>query len=296
MANPSADERPVVVGVDQSDSARDAALWAAELAAVMGVPLRVCHVVDRAGTVSEPPMPAWLDALADQARRLGAHPVDARVLFGTATDQLLMQAREARLLVLGSYGEQGWSGTLIGRIGQRLVDQSSCPVVVARGFSPGLAPPRGGPVVVGVDGTAASVGALRFAANLASRTQHGQLVAVHTWSDIATDAEGHAYRRTEDPTKLAAAAEELLERSLAPVLAEHPGLTVQRDVRQDTPLRALIEHARDAWLIVVGQRSETTQPGMRAGSTSRGLVEFAPCPVAVVAHPPPATSESTGQP
>ncbi|MDT7642213.1 MAG: hypothetical protein QOC83_6501, partial [Pseudonocardiales bacterium] len=40
--------------------------------------------------------------------------------------------------------------------------------------------------------------------------------------------------------------------------------------------------AHDAWLLVVGQRGALPHAGMLVGSTSRGLIEFASCPVAVV--------------
>lgn len=280
------DPRPIVVGVDQSRSARDAALWAADLAVVWGVPLHLCHVVKATATTSAPAPLDWLDALATTASNAGAPAVEAQVHQGSIADVLGAQAAGAQLLVLGSYGEHGWSGTLIGTIARRMIERCACPVVVARGLSPGLAPPRGGPVVVGVDGTPASTGALLFAAEVASRTQHRRLLAVHAWSEIGIDSTGHPYRLGEDPAQLAEHAEKLLESQLAPVRADHPDLIIDRDVHEDTPLRALLDHARHAWLVVVGQRAEPPQPGMRAGSTSRGMVEFAPCPVAVVAARP----------
>ena len=43
----STDPRPVVVAVDASDSARDAAAWAADLAADWSAPLHLIHVVPR---------------------------------------------------------------------------------------------------------------------------------------------------------------------------------------------------------------------------------------------------------
>ena len=40
--------------------------------------------------------------------------------------------------------------------------------------------------------------------------------------------------------------------------------------------------AERARLLVVGHRSTRPGPGMALGSTSQALVEFAPCPVAVI--------------
>jgi nucleotide-binding universal stress UspA family protein len=277
--------QPVVVGVDDSDSARDAALWAADLAVLWKAPVRLVHVVNRAGSLSPHSEPDWLLGLAAAVAHLGVTSVATEIRYGGVGDQMLAEARDARLLVLGSYGEEGWSGLLVGTNALRLVEGCPCPLAVVRGASPGLAPPRGGPVVVGVDGTSASIHALRFAADLASRSEHRRLIAVHTWSEVVTDPSGHPYRLDEDTDKLARRAEELLESYLAPVLAAHPGLVIERHVRQDTPLRGLHEHAGNAWLLVVGQRRPLAQSGIRAGSTSRGLVEFAPCPVAVITPP-----------
>jgi nucleotide-binding universal stress UspA family protein len=278
------DTGPVVVGVDDSDSARDAARWAADLAADWGAPLWLSHIVDRPGTLSAYPLPGWLRELGTSAERARPGQTVTDVRYGSPGDQLLAQSHEARLLVLGSYGDAGWSGMLVGSNALRLVGACTCPLIVVRGSGPGIAPPRSGPVVVGVDGTAAGAEALRFAATVASRSQHRRLVAVHTWSDVVSDS-GTPRRLDEDASTLVARGAALLDQYLEPVLSEHPTLTVERHVRADTPLRALLDHARDAWLVVVGQRRDRPAAGMLVGSTSRGLIEFALCPVAVV--PPP---------
>jgi nucleotide-binding universal stress UspA family protein len=275
------DTGPVVVGVDDSDSARDAALWAADLATGWRAPLQLTHVVNRAGSVSSSAPPQWLRELRDAAVRAGAEQTSTAMRYGSPRDQLLAQAHDARLLVLGSYGEDGWSGMLVGSNALHLVGVSQCPLIVVRGSAPGIAPPRSGPVVVGVDGTASGAAALRFAATVASKSQHRRLLAVHTWSDVVSDA-GRPRRLDDSVDTLAARGAALLDRYLEPVLAEYPTLTVERQVLGDTPLRALLAHASDAWLVVVGQRRDLPAAGMLVGSTSRGLIEFASCPVAVV--------------
>lgn len=65
------------------------------------------------------------------------------------------------------------------------------------------------------------------------------------------------------------------------VAVSHPGLPVQRDVVGGTPVRALLDRAAGARVLVVGHRGDTGS-GMRHSSTSRTLVEFAPCPVVVI--------------
>jgi nucleotide-binding universal stress UspA family protein len=76
-----------------------------------------------------------------------------------------------------------------------------------------------------------------------------------------------------------------------------PGIAVRSELVHDTALRALLHQARDARLLVVGHRGDRPTQGMALGSTSRALVEFAPCPV-IVTPPVPApmtpTARSTG--
>ena len=58
--------------------------------------------------------------------------------------------------------------------------------------------------------------------------------------------------------------------------------------------------ADDARLLVVGHRSARPGSGMALGSTSQALVEFAPCPVAVIKpageHRPSTTAATDRRP
>lgn len=282
--------QPIAVGVDDSASARDAALWAADLAALWGAPLRLTHVVNRAGSVSTPTTPPWLRELGSAAERAGATPTTTEVRYGAAIDQLLTRSQDARLLAVGSYGDRGWSGLLAGATALPLIAGCECPLVVVRGRDPGVPPPRGGPVVVGVDETVAGARALEFAADLADISEHRRLVAVHTWSDLVRDVTGHAHRVDGDPAELGRRGAQVLEWRLRPVLRRHPELNVERHVLPGTPLRTLLNQATQAWLVVVGQRRAGSESEPPVGSTSRGLIEFAPCPVAVI---PPARTRAT---
>ena len=79
----STDPRPVVVAVDASDSARDAAAWAADLAADWSAPLHLVHVVP-GDPQDRPldPLPGWLTTLLDVAERAGARPCTAEAQPG----------------------------------------------------------------------------------------------------------------------------------------------------------------------------------------------------------------------
>jgi nucleotide-binding universal stress UspA family protein len=223
--------------------------------------------------------PPWLRKLVDAAERLGAEPVGAEVVAGGVADVLLDRSTGAGLVVVGSYGEGAHGGMLAGSTALALVGRAGCPVAVVRGSAPQLPPPRRGAVVVGVDGSPAAVTALDLAAELAAACG-ARLVAVHAWTDVMGDASGGLHRSAASSTELATRAVELLDTRLAPVQDRHPEVVVERHVVNDTALNALLDQAREARTVVVGHRSAAAATS-RLGSTSRGLVEFAPCPVVV---------------
>ena len=133
--------RAVVVGVDASDSARQAVGWAAELASDTGRPLRLVHVA-----ATPPPgdgmLPAWLRELVDTAERQGADPVEAELVEGGIADVLLERSGPDGFLVVGSYGEGVHAGMLAGTLALALLARADCAVAVVRGAAPGLPPPR----------------------------------------------------------------------------------------------------------------------------------------------------------
>ncbi len=274
------DTRSIVVGVDGSESARDAAAWAADLAATWGAPLHLITVGTGLGA-------ARLAGLREMAVRDGAHPVVVERAVepaqGDVLEVLADRARGARMLVLGSYGDGAWSGMIAGEVALTMLERVDCPVAVVRGTTRQVPPPRGGPVVVGVDGSAGGRAALALAADLAV-SLGARLVAVHAWSDIAFGADGAAHRRPEDEPVLAGLASTLLDSELTTAERDHPGLVVDRSVVADTPLRALLAAATGARMVVVGHRGAGPEPASRIGSTSRSLVEFVPCPVVVAGH------------
>jgi nucleotide-binding universal stress UspA family protein len=268
--------RAIVVGVDPSASARDAALWAADLAAPRGNRLDLVHVQPTGGGAT----PVWLRELADAAERIGVAQVGAEVVGGTPFDVLLTRSHRAAMVVVGSFGHDAPAGLLVGSTALTLLARSGCPVAVVRGGREGLAPPRGGPIVVGVDGTPASDDALRLAAVLGRAVGAGLLVT-HTWSDVGPDGSGAVHRVAETWSELSDRADASLAGQLDRTATDLAGVAVERRLVAGTPLRALLDLAGAARMVVVAQRGHLPTGEMRLGSTSRGLVELAPCPVVV---------------
>jgi nucleotide-binding universal stress UspA family protein len=134
-------------------------------------------------------------------------------------------------------------------------------------------------VVVGADASPAGEAAVRVAADLAVASGT-HLVAVHAWTDVVADPSGGVHRVTTNSMELARRAVDVLDALVAPLREWHPDLDVERQPVNDTAMRALLEQAQEARVMVVGHRGTASASG-RLGSTSRGLVEFAACPVVV---------------
>jgi nucleotide-binding universal stress UspA family protein len=283
--------RPVVVGVDGSESALAAVRWGAIEAERRGVPLRLVtafdhpldHVVGNPGVGEE-----LRRELSAGARRMieGAVAVaegtvtgleiSAEVVPGFPIGVLGEESRRAQLVVLGSRGLGGLAGLLVGSVAVGLTARGACPVVVVRGEDQDARSPR--PVVVGVDGTPAGEAAIAFAYEAAA-SRGVELVAVHTWVDMEF-APGLA--PLTDWRAIADEEEEVLAERLAGWGAKYPDVHVRRIVDRDGAARALVDWSRDAQLVVVGSRGRGNLAGLLLGSVSHAVLHRSHCPVAVV--------------
>jgi len=113
-----------------------------------------------------------------------AVPVHAEVRYGQPAQQLVDAAGSGGLLVVGSRGRESLRGALLGSVSrqcaQYAADRSwSCATTSSR-MAPCCGRGAASRVVVGVDGSAGSVIALRFAAAEA-RLRGGELHVVHAW-------------------------------------------------------------------------------------------------------------------
>lgn len=137
----------ILVGVDGSDSSRRALRWAAAQAEAVGGSLRVVMAWDNPGrdmwVIADPPGTDRLrltrNALQNTVRSvLGEHPsvpVDLRAVEGPPARELVREAADADLLVVGSRGHGGFTGVLIGSVSLHCVSHAPCPVVVVRDAS-----------------------------------------------------------------------------------------------------------------------------------------------------------------
>jgi len=134
-----------------------------------------------------------------------------------------------------------------------------------------------GRIVVGVDGSDSSKGALRWAVREARQTG-ADLQVVMTWQNPYADMWVPADPPGTDPMALIRRA---LDRTIDEVLGEHPAVAVQATALSGPRPRLLVEEAVGADLLVFGNRGHGGFAGVLLGSVSLHCVSHAPCPVVV---------------
>ncbi|MCE3555156.1 universal stress protein [Pseudonocardia sp. RS11V-5] len=281
----------VVVGIDGSDHALEAVRWAVAEARERDLRLRLVAVVrpPRADLVL-PPRKAdrhhqtrmgtartSLDTASGVAATIATDvEIDREVIGGMPAAVLIEESSTAALVVVGHRGRGGFTGLLLGSVGVALAAEATSPVVVVRGSTD-----RSWGVVVGVDGTRLGDTALGFAFAEAAR-RGGPLVAVRAWSEAAVDPFLEPFL---DWDAIAADEREVLDRALAPWQQKFSEVEVRRVLVRENAVKAVMEQAAAAALVVVGSRGRGGAHGLRLGSVGQALLHHAPCPVAVVHAP-----------
>ena len=264
----STKQHGILVGYDGSPGSAEALAWAAREARARGSVLTLCHACSPAQAA--PGGDATLAAGLHRAGQLmDAGAVRQLVVPGSAAAVLRQHSPAAEMVVVGSRGQGGLAGLLLGSVGFQVAGYARGRVVVVRGSwqdVPGHAPR---PVAVGADGSAGAAAAVAFAVEEAA-LRGTVLLAVCALAD-APGVFGRASR-------IRAGFDDLMGRSGK----EHPELTVHRFVAEGDAREALLSAAYGAQLLVVGARGLGGLPGMALGSVSAVLVQHSPCPVAVV--------------
>jgi nucleotide-binding universal stress UspA family protein len=145
-------------------------------------------------------------------------------------------------------------------------------------------------IVVGVDGSAESVAALRWACREAS------LSAADVSAVLALEAACHRTASYAVPTTRQSsvnwgAAREVLRRSVSDVASRFPGVTVRTEITEGLAARVLLDHAAGADMLVLGRSSHGPHLYRGAGPVIRACLRAAPCPMVVIASAETATAE-----
>jgi nucleotide-binding universal stress UspA family protein len=182
----------VVVGIDGSRPALDAALWAVDEAVDRDIPLRLVYAIQPSESTS-----GFLDkanrdlAAAECAVRYAFTAVEsmekpvkieAEILQNRPTQALLEASRGAALLCVGSIGLNSGAQGTVGATAAALASASHCPVAVVRGHDP----VRRGWVVADLDATEDSDAVLLRGLDEA-RLRHAPLRVLTTWQSRFTD-------------------------------------------------------------------------------------------------------------
>jgi nucleotide-binding universal stress UspA family protein len=135
----------IVVGIDRSETAKEALRFALHEAVLRGTRLRVVHawsmapMIEVTGPGMVPPYdPDQVRASAEEALRSTvaavagdrAAEIEQVLAEGPAGDAILEHAKDAELIVVGSRGYGAVRGFIIGSVSQRVLHEARCPVVV----------------------------------------------------------------------------------------------------------------------------------------------------------------------
>jgi nucleotide-binding universal stress UspA family protein len=133
-------------------------------------------------------------------------------------------------------------------------------------------------IVVGVDGSAHSVAALKWALEEAE-TRRGELTAVFAWEVPFLGFPG-AFDREE----LEKTGKEFLIETVSRV-APTPPVPLITLVAEGDPAASLIKASENADLLVVGTRGRSPWAGLLLGSVSQRCAAGAACPVLLIKLP-----------
>jgi nucleotide-binding universal stress UspA family protein len=281
---------PVVVGVDGSPSSLNALSWAVDEARMRKQDLRILCAYG--WPMTDFPLPPQL-LLAHDSNRAAAEQVvneaverartmapnlavEAEVSQMLPAPALIDASDDAAVVVVGNRGRGGFAELLVGSVGTQVAVHAHSPVVVVR--STGAA---AGPVVVGVDGSPASVAAVEYAYQQAAWRGAG-LVAVHAWRWPTSAEPGDILPLVYDENIVEMEEIGVLAEAVAGCAEKYPDVAVQQRVVRGRPGPMLAIESRSAQLIVVGSRGHGTLTGLMLGSVSHHVLHHAACPVAIV--------------
>ncbi|WP_183091321.1 universal stress protein [Streptomyces radicis] len=148
------------------------------------------------------------------------------------------------------------------------------------------------PIVVGVDGSDCSQLAVDWAVDAAAR--HGRVLRL-VYATQAERYERGASPSGEDRGDDAETGRELLVAARERAGVRRPGVPISAEVRDLTPVNALVREGREGTVLVVGSRGRGPLTTMFLGSVGLGVAARASCPVVVVRGERPALEGQFGR-
>lgn len=274
----------ILVGVDGSQDGLRAVRYGAMTVLKQGGVLHLVHAVDDAvlagawGVVYDPSSLQEAGEAATQeavevAREVGLSDdqVHSEVVLGNGAAVLVRLSEGAALLVVGRRSVSGLERMFIGSTSVAVAESAQCPVlVISQAATPDTTGGHGS-IAVGVDTHDHSSTTLEWAFAEAER-RDASLTVVH----VAKPAE-----RLAASSDLAAAAQEGIERQIAPLRERHPGVRAEVHVGTGVPVDELLDRSATVDLLVLGVPKPKVL-GFRLGGVMRAVLAHATCPVALV--------------
>ncbi|MFJ5811960.1 universal stress protein [Streptomyces sp. NPDC093093] len=277
----------VVVGVDGSEPARRAALWASDEAARRRRPLHIVYGSDIDGRV--------LDLSAEDAERVRAKARE--LLDGTAAAvqdrhpalsvstefsrsgpamSLRRAAGTRGTVVVGNRGPGGFSTLTLNSVGLKAAAEARTPVIVVRGSCD----EANHGVVLAAVRDEYDLDCVRHAAS-AAELRKATLRLLHVRNLL--EAVSSVARTLNKSDAVAGAHEQSLEALAQQIRDEYPSLTVQTDALEGVSVAGvLVEASRHADLLVMGGLRSPSSIGRTPGRATHGLVHHAYCPVELI--------------
>jgi nucleotide-binding universal stress UspA family protein len=282
----------MVVGVDGSEPSLRAVDWAADEAALRGLPLRLVYAslweryegVVLATDVGKPSEQVMAEDIVETAeRRARSRRPDVKVTTDVLPEEpeyaLVRESRTATAVVVGSRGRSSMAEALLGSVSVTVAGHAHCPVIVLRGGHDNRATPGGrGRIVLGVGEKPADAAAVLFAAGEARR-RGVPLEAVRAWRRPAHTSTHRPVPAGEAARQYEQQAAEVLEAALRDVPDD---VEVHRRTVEGHARRVLVDASADADLIVVAARRHEGHFGLQLGRVAHAVLHQAACPVAVV--------------
>lgn len=290
----------VVVGVDVPGTSAGAVQWAANTAALHGVPLKLVHAADEVSGLPTGEVDAG-DAATREVLRVNtdalstleqaveevraAHP-DLQIEPVEVVDDAvaaLLSHQENALLVVGTGHRNALSELILGSTSLGVAMHATSPVAVVPPSGAHEGEPQG-VVAVAVDGSADSVVAARVACHEA-RVRGARVVAINTWSVevvdgfVVTESDPEQYAVIRDRQTAA------VDRALALARKDYPDVEIEVRIVHGPVVKSLVEASATADLVCLGSRGRGGFVGKLLGSVSQKVLRAASCPVIIAKAP-----------
>ncbi|MFF3127623.1 universal stress protein [Streptomyces sp. NPDC057908] len=275
----------VIVGVDGSEPARRAALWAAAEATRRDSPLCIVHAADTDGRVLSAESIERVSSAGHELLREAAAAVEEQYSGLHVTTEFSRSApvpslhRTAGLrgtVVVGNRGLGGFKDLMLGSVGLKLAAGATTPVIVVRGTDNKT---ETGVVLAAVRDEHDTECA-RYAAREAE-IRKASLRLLHVWNIL--ESAGLVVTMLDDVEAIAGEHVHHLMTVKERIHGEFPDLDVQADTEKSlTVAGVLVEASRHADLLVMGGRRSPGFIGPTLGRATHSLLHHAHCPVQLI--------------